>query len=701
MSATENVDLNLLEEFAPVDYAAWKEAAEALLKGAPFEKKMLTPTPEGITLQPIYRQEDIDGLEHMESFPGEFNFSRGATDSGYLQQPWKIAQELPCGLPEEFNKAVLSDMMRGQDALNIALDLATQLGKDPADAEPGEVAACGLSLSTLADLQTAFKDVIPEAVSISFQSGVNGLPLAALLVAWLKAQGKEAKSLQGGMNLDPVGLLARDGQLPTSLDNACADMAALAAFCKDNAPNFTAAGVSALPYANAGASAVEELGCAIATGVAYLRKLMEAGLEIDDAAKTIRFEFALGSNFFMEVAKLRAARILWAKAVAAFDGSREAARMKIHGRTGLWNKTVHDPYVNMLRTTTEALSGVIGGVESMHVGPFDEVAEVPTQFSRRIARNTHVILQEECELTTVVDPAGGSWFIEKLTDEVAGAAWTCFQEIEKTGGIVAALEQGVIQEKVAKTHAGRKKLLSQRRANLVGTNLYPNLKEEPLDPTTPDFAALREKRIQSLDTNNATDITVGRDANLVDALVEAAAAGATAGAMFNALHKDAAASPSVTPLVAERGATMFEKLRAAARDYASKHGHGPQLFLTTIGPLRKHKLRADFTRGFFEVGGFDITAADGYTETAEAAEGAKASGAKATVVCGTDDDYVTFVPDFCQKLKEIAPDMKIILAGFPGENEESYKRAGLDDFIFVKSNVYDVNKLYLELVIGQ
>ncbi|MDP0497190.1 MAG: methylmalonyl-CoA mutase family protein [Verrucomicrobiota bacterium JB024] len=693
--------LNLLEEFAPVDYAAWKAAAEALLKGAPFEKKMLTPTPEGITLQPIYRQEDMEGLEHLESFPGEFNFSRGATDDGYLQNPWKIAQELPYGLPEDFNKAALEDMQRGQDALNIALDIASQTGKNPDEAAAGEVGACGLSLSTLEDIKKAFKDVVPEAVNINLQSGVGGLPLMALLVAWLKEQGKEAKSLQGGINLDPIGVLARSGSLPVSLDEAFADMAALVTYCKDNAPGFAAVGVSTLPYANAGASAVEELACALATGTLYLRKLLEAGVEINDAAKAIRFEFALGANFFMEVSKLRAARILWSKIVSEFGGDREAARMKIHGRTGLWNKTVHDPYVNMLRTTTEALSGVVGGVESMHVGAFDEIIEEPTTFSRRIARNTQIILQEECELRAVIDPAGGSWFIENLTDQVAKSAWAIFQEVEKEGGIVAALTSGSIQKRIGKTNDGRIKLLTQRRASLVGTNLYPNLKEKPLGGKLPDFAMVKKQRVEAVKAA-AKDVDVStladRDAGLIDRLAAAAAQGASLGALFKALHAEAGEAPAVTALPSVRGAQIFEEMRAAADAYTEANGHGPKMFLTTMGPLRKHKARADFTSGFFEVGGFDISAADGYASVEDAVAGAKASGAKLTVVCGTDDAYVEFVPAFCKALKAEAPDMKIILAGDPGENGPAYTEAGLDDFISIRSNVYEVNKKYLEAI---
>ena len=687
MSTNEKTDLNLLEEFAPSDYAAWKTAAEALLKGAPFEKKMLTPTPEGITFQPIYRSEDIEGLEHLQSFPGDFNFVRGAREEGYLKEPWKIAQELPYGTPEEFNKIALGDLMRGQDALNITLDMATQIGLDPADGKTGEVAACGLSLACIDDLNTALKDIVPDAISISFQSGLSGLPLFGLLLAWLKKNGKEASALNGGMNLDPLGILAKSGTLPISLEDAFADMATLAKYCSENAPHFTAVGVSTLPYANAGASAVEELGCALATGVTYLRKMMEAGMEIDAAAKSIAFEFSLGANFFMEVAKLRAARILWGKAVEAFGGSREAARMKVHARTGLWNKTVHDPYVNMLRTTTEALSGVVGGVDSMHVGPFDEVIGAPTEFSRRIARNTQIILQEECELRAVVDPAGGSWFIEKLTDEVAKTSWSFFQDIEKAGGMIAALESGMVQEKVAKTQAGRKKMLAQRRANLVGTNLYPNLGEKPLNTATPDFEA--QCKARKAKVRAKAELSLDKSGDIVSQLAAAATSGATLGSMFKALHAGGG-TPSITALPNERGAKMFEEMRAAAK------AAEPKLFLSTIGPLRKHKARADFTSGFFQVGGFDITAAPGTTDVDEAVKLAQDSGAKVTVICGTDDDYVEFVPAFCQKLKAAAPDIKIILAGYPGDNEEAYKAAGLDDYIFVKSNVYDVNKQYLE-----
>jgi methylmalonyl-CoA mutase len=702
----------LLEEFPAATPEQWRVAAEKLLKGAPYEKIMERQTPEGIRLEPIFWKEVLESLPAAGTQPGFDGYLRGTKAAGYRVQPWEIAQEIPYGTPSEFNDAIKADLMRGQDALNVILDIATLKGLDPDSAQAGEVGACGLSLACLNDIKVAFDSIQPDAVSFHIRSGCSGLSVGAIFFAWLKEQGIALDTVKGSLGMDPIAVRAAAGQLPSELAELLDEQAVLAEFCVKEAPSIKSVGVSTLPYHQAGASAVEELGIALATGSAYLTELTERGLDIEDAAKQIRFSFCIGPNFFMEIAKLRAARVLWAQVVAAFGGSAEAQKITMHARTGLYNKTKKDPYVNMLRTTTEAMSGVIGGADSLCVGNFDEITRLPDSFSRRISRNTQVILQEECELTAVVDPAGGSWAVEWLTGQVSEKSWEFFQEIEAKGGIVSAIKDGFIADKLAKTAAGQEKQLNHRRVSLVGTNVYPNLDEKELEDRLPDYTALRDTRAKEiararieLDENTDAKVMAAlgkvievKRPELVSAVIDAILAGATIGEVTKTVRTSAKPSSTLTPLPSTRLSAKYEALRAASANYAVKNGHGPKLFLCNLGPLRRHKARADFTKGFFQSGGFEVISPSGF-DTPEAAVAALGeSGAALTVVCGTDPDYVENFANYATAIKQAYPNTRIILAGFPGEKEADYRAAGMDDFIFVKSDNYAINRQALELL---
>lgn len=626
----------LASEFPATTHDEWKAAAEKLLKGAPFDKIMLTQTPETITLQPIYEKELLEKLPEAGTLPGQDGFLRGTSASGYRLQPWKIAQEIPYSDPAAFNKALLHDLNAGQNAVSINI-----------------TGANALQFSSAADVQTAFKEISPEAIGFYFNSGDQAAAVAPLFLNWASAQQADLTKIEGAFNFDPLGELAATGQLVSPLSALYDAAAELVKTVSSALPRFATLGVSGSPYQNSGASVTEELGIQLATGLEYLRALGQRGIEIDAAAKQIAFTFSLGGNFFMEVAKLRAARVLWARIVAELGGNSSAQAMRQHARTGLFNKTRHDPYVNMLRTTTEALSAVIGGVESLTVGGFDECIRVPEEFSRRIARNTQIILQEECELTAVIDPAGGSWYIEKLTDDVARGAWKFFTEIEAKGGASAALKAGFIQEKIAATRKGREKLLNQRRVSLVGTNQYPNIIEKSLEPSHIQNPAPQPK---------------------------------------------AAAAETIPPLPLARLAVNYEQLRAASAAYKAQHGHGPKIHLANVNALRRHKARADFTRAFFETGGFEVTGAEGSTDVAKITADAVASGAELVVICGHDEDYMQYVPEICKAIKAAKPSLTLILAGMPGEHEAAYKAAGLDTNISVKSDNYATNREFLTKV---
>lgn len=675
MKSPTETDL-LREDFPPSSYDEWRAAAEALLKGAPFEKRMIARSPEGLTIQPIYRAEDAAAVSRGASLPGSGDFARGARPEGYLAEPWEVAQELSEAEPRAFNKTLLDELGRGQTAVNAIVDL------------DGSVE--GLRLRNASDLAAAFEGVEPTAVSLHFQAGLSGIAVQAALLAWLEGEGVSFESIRGSQNIDPVGVLAATGKLPASLDALLDELSCLAKYNASRMPGFSAVGVDAFPYHNAGATAVEELAAALATGTFYLRQLTARGVPIHDAARQIRFTLPVGGDFFMEVAKFRAARRLWSRIVRSLGGSEQASAMKIHARTGLFNKTRRDPYVNLLRASTEALSAALGGVDSFCVGAFDETLREPSAFARRIARNTQIILQEECNLREVVDPAGGCWYVESLADALGREVWKAFQGIEKEGGIVPSLQSGALQARVSKKLKERRRQLGERRASLIGTNKYPNLSEDKLEES-----ASRKRNKESDTKSDSIPFPIALDADALPKLARAAASGASLTAILASLRTETRAGETCEPLPATRLAAEYEALRDAAEALQAKTGHGPKIFLANLGPLRRHKARADFTRDFFAVGGFDIVASPGLESAEAAADAVAASEAPIAVICGHDDDYAARLLDTLRAIRARVPSVKLVLAGAPGEREAEYRAAGLDDFISIKSDNYGVNRDYL------
>lgn len=700
MTTEQSANRKLLAEFTPPTNAEWQREAERSLKGKPLEK-LTTRTYEGIDVQPIYRQDDVSAIPHLDSLPGFAPYLRG---TGPVNRPWQICQELPYSTAAEFNRAVRYDLERGQTAVYLKVDLATQLGLDPDEANPGDVGAGGVSIATVDDLAAALTGIDLEQVPLYFGATSAAVPTAALLFALFKRQGRNLTKLRGSLEMDPLGTLARTGQLPRSVAGAYDVMAHLLRWAVANAPHMHVITVHGQPYANAGASAVQELAFVLATAVEYLRELQQRGLNADVAAPRIRFAFSVGGDYFLEVAKLRAARLVWAKAVKAFGGSEVAQQMTVHARTAAWNKTSCDPWVNMLRVTTEAFAGAVSGADSIHTAPFDETLGQPDEFSRRIARNTQLILQHEAHLSRVIDPAGGAWYVEKLTDEVGRRAWSLFQQVEQIGGLTPALAAGLPQEQVQQTAAARAKNLASRKDVLVGTNRYSNLLETPPESRRPDLAALHRERSAtisayrtSLDNEQNTrvlallnNVLEAADAAVLETAIEAALAGATLGELSRTLRHGDETKATVTPLVPHRAAAPFEALRDFAEDFAARHGRRPQVFLANVGPISRHKPRADFSTDFFQVGGFEVLGNDGFDTPAAAAQAALDSGAPVVVICGTDAEYPTVVPPLTKAIKSANSDITVVLAGYPADQIEAHKAAGVDEFIHLRADVVEI-----------
>jgi methylmalonyl-CoA mutase len=687
---------DFLTEFPPPAFEAWRTAAVASLNGKPYHK-LMTPAYEGFDILPIYRREDVESIAHLNTLPGQPPFVRGSLHAGYICRPWSIAQELATGTPSSFNQALQFDLEHGQTAVNLLLDGPTRAGKDPDQAKVGEVGFGGVSLATVEDMGQALKGIDLGSIPLFIRTGTVALPLLALLVAYLRRQGQGTENLHGYLENDPLGVLAHEGTLPLSLERAYDEMAQSTTWASQHAPGLGTIAIHTFPYHNAGANAVQELAYALATSAVYLRAMVARKIDIDIVGPRLRFDFAIGGNFFMEIAKLRAARLLWSQVIAAFGGDEAAQKLQIHARTARRNKTAIDPYVNMLRVTTEALAAAVGGVDSLHVAPFDEPLRPPDEFSRRIARNVQVILQEEAHLTEVIDPAGGSYAVEMLTNQLAREAWSLFQEIERQGGMVAALQSGFVQAQVDEVAQKRYANLTTQRDVMVGTNRYAYQNEAAPLPDLTDYEGVYRERAAQMDHYRTHDDDPAAHLEALDRLVKmleappelmvetaiaAAAGGATLNEIARTLRLRDEAGPVIVPVKPTRLSVPFERLRHHADAYSAAHNHPPRIFLANIGPPRQHKARADFAQGFFEVGGFSVLTNNGYPTVEKVIAAAVESGAPAVVICSTDETYPEAVPPLVKGIREHGQDIIIILAGRPGEQREFLESAGVESFIY-------------------
>ena len=685
-----------LDEFTPPTDEEWKAACEALLKGAPFEKKMFTKTYEGITFDPMYTRKHTEDILPKGVMPGMGDYLRGVDAAGYIGKPWGIAQACDETLPAENNELLRHEHDKGATIYHIVLDTASRTGVDARQAET--VGDTGTSVTTVEDMHVLLTGLDLAKFPLYVYAGANAVPLLALVAAARRASGEDMAEVRGIVGADPIGALAADGKLPASLDAHYDSLAAAARWATVNAPHLRTVFVRSDVYSNGGANDVQEVASVLATATAYLRALCERGLTIDEAASQISFAFSMGANFFLQIAKLRAVRPLWAQIVGAFGGSAEAQKMRIHARPALFFKTIYDPYVNMLRNTTEIFSGVVGGIDSFESAPFDEPIRKGDEFSRRIARNVQIMLQEEFGLLQPIDPAGGSWAVETLTRQMKEKIWAEFQRIEKEGGIIAALRAGSLQESVAAVLAARFKNADLRRDRIVGNNMYPNMTETLLETRAEDTAALKAQRTADIDAY-LSDIDVKhrdealaslRQAHSVDNAVEAALAGATIAELMTAVTEGNGAE-TVTAIAPHRWSERFEALRQRTEEYKAEKNDNVKIFLANMGPIPQHKARADFTTGFLQVGAFEVLGNDGFKTVEEAADAARASGADAVVICSTDATYPEIVPALAPKLHEVLPKARVFLAGAaPKDLLETYKEAGIDEYISVRANCYEI-----------
>jgi methylmalonyl-CoA mutase len=669
-----------MNAFPPVTKSEWVAKVEADLKGASFAGLRST-MPGGLTLEPLYTSEDVEGVG-APGLPGVYPYLRGASPLG----GWAIRQEYDDPRPAVCKAMICQDLERGVEALWVRLG-------------PRH----GCRVLTIDDLDELLGPVDLATTSVWLEGASDTLAVASGFLAVAQRRSVPFTALEGGFALDPIGLLAREGRIQGGLQGRFAELRDLGTWCSRHAPQLRAANVSSDPYDGGGASTVQELAMTVATGLEYLRQLTEGGMSVDAAARQIAFSYAVSSDFFTQVAKLRAARWLWSKVVITAGGEAAAAAMQIHCRTSLFTKTERDPWVNMLRTTAECTAAVLGGAQSVATQPFDCVVGPADELAQRVARNTQTVLREESHLGKVADPAGGSWFIERLTNDLARAAWDELRSIESGGGMVAALGSGRLIDAVGEAADTREERLSNRKTPIVGVSVFPNLRERPLERSpvsAEEIKRLLKASLDSLDLGAHRDRLLALSRTVNDAerepgsLTDACLVATTGGAdMYSVATVLQHGQPDfhVEPILQWRQAELWEQLRART----DRSQERPVAFLANLGPIPSHKARSTWTRNLLAAAGVDAVTNDGFDDPEALAAAWKDSSASLAVVCGSDGDYEALLGPAVGALKKAGCPV-VLVAGRLPEREAVLREAGVSDFVFAGADVLRVMSQVLD-----
>ncbi|WP_245705315.1 methylmalonyl-CoA mutase family protein [Alteribacillus persepolensis] len=653
----------------------WQDRAEKSLKGKTVEEALYTKTDEDIMLKPLYRKKDRDRLLHKNTMPGQFPHIRGMRTA---PQRWNVTQSIWERTPKRANEEIKEGLQKGQHAIRIRWN-DTVTKRKGMNHQPS---ASGVLVTDVADMVTLLQGIDLETTPLHLETGADPLPLFAMWTSALDIIG--VSSPRGSVAADPLGNWLVAGHLPAPVDT-CFDHAAQAAsWCRDNHIPVQTMLVSSEPYHNGGASAVEELAYSMACATTYVRELHKRGITIEDSAASLLFRFSAGSNFFMELAKFRAARALWSNILQAFGMEEEKRVMTLHGITSSRTKTALDPYVNILRAATEAFAAAAGGADDVEVTPFDAAFQRPSTFAKRIARNTQTILQEEAFIGSTIDPAGGSYYVEQLTHELAEKAWELFQDIEADGGMIQSLLSGKPQELIKNKRQLKEKQIDKQKRVLVGANKYPNVDEKPISA----FPETDEQEVLAYITAK-TDKQQNAKSGCHVQTVEEAEKAVQGGALLHQLTSSQS-GPSITPVTALRESEKFEKLRQQAQAYQEQHEKPLSALLVTLGSLAEHKARADFSAAFLQTGGFHVQQTGGVKSVEEAVHKAVSSTESIVVLCGQDAAYDKLAAGIVEKIKAKAPEKTILLAGKTGKEQEAVlTEKGLAGMIYRGANVYE------------
>lgn len=604
---------SLFENFPAVTTEKWMDKIVADLKGDDFERRLVWKTNEGFDLMPFYRREDLVNLKHIDTLPGSEPYLRGSRRNG---NDWLIRQNIRVEDFKAANRKALDILSKGVGSLGFII------------ADPESINA--------ANLETLLMGINPEKIELNFCSEGKAKEILDIYRKIVEEKGSSRAGIKGAIEADPLSRFMLNGKLCLSID-AGLDYLAELTKNSESLPMFKTVHVNASVFPDAGADVVTELAFGLSMGNEYISVLTDRDITPDMAASKIRFCFGTGSNYFFEIAKLRAARVLWNVITGGYKNvTAPNKRMEIHSVTGNWNKTLYDPFVNLLRTQTEAMSSALGGADSITVDPFDKVPGTQGEFSERLARNQQLLLKEEAYLDKVADPAGGSYYIEMVTSMISESSWKLFLEVEEKGGYYAALKKGFIQDKLKEIASKRAKDVARRKEILVGTNQYPDYNERKTGYAG-NNGIRREERKQG------------------DELIE--------------------------PVRLFRGAEDIEKLRLAA----DKAPERPTAFMLTIGNPVMRSARSQFSGNFFAAGGYNVTVNPGFNTPEEGVKAALDLHSDIIVICSSDEEYAEFAPRIFSLVNGKAI---VVVAGYPACMNE-LKRKGLEHFISVRSDLVE------------
>ena len=697
----------------------WRALASKDLKGADPDT-LIWETPEGIPVRPLYTEEDLDGVEHLGSLPGLAPYVRGPRATMYAGRPWTIRQYAGFSTAEESNAFYRRNLAAGQQGVSVAFDLATHRGYDSDHPRVvGDVGKAGVAIDSVEDMKILFDGIPLDQMSVSMTMNGAVLPVLACFVVAGEEQGVSQDQLSGTIQNDILKeFMVRNTYIypPEPSMRIVADIIEHTA---RHMPRFNSISISGYHMQEAGATADLELAFTIADGLEYVRYATGRGLDIDDFAPRLSFFFAIGMNFFMEVAKLRAARVLWHRVLQPFAPQKPASSMlRTHCQTSGVSLTEQDPYNNVVRTAIEALAAVLGGTQSLHTNSFDEALGLPTDFSARIARNTQLIIQEETGIPKVVDPLGGSYYIEALTQELVDKAWAIIQEVEELGGMTKAVESGMPKLRIEEAAARRQARVDRGEEVIVGVNKYRV--DEPLavDVLDIDNTKVREQQIARLEKIRAERdearcqaaleaIRNGAagDANLLELCIEAARARATVGEMSEAMesvfgrHKAEIRSITGVYGAAYEGDETFQAIAADVEAFAAEEGRRPRLLMAKMGQ-DGHDRGAKVVGTAFADLGFDVDFGPLFETPEEVARAAVENDVHVIGVSSQAAGHKTLVPQLIEELRrQGAEDILVVCGGvIPPQDYPALEEAGVVAIFGPGTNIPEAAGRVLELL---
>ena len=697
----------------------WSAIAEKELKSRPLES-LTWKTLEGIDVQPLYTQADVEGLPHLGSIPGEAPYTRGVRATMYAGRPWTIRQYAGFSTAEESNAFYRKALAAGQQGVSVAFDLATHRGYDSDHPRvEGDVGKAGVAIDSVEDMKILFDGIPLEKVSVSMTMNGAVIPILANFIVTGEEQGVDRKLLSGTIQNDILKEFMVRNTYIFPPEPSMRIIADIIEYTSAEMPRFNSISISGYHMQEAGANLVQELGFTLADGREYVRAAIHRGMDVDHFAGRLSFFFAIGTNFFMEIAKLRAARLLWSRVMEEFNPKDpKSSMLRTHCQTSGVSLQEQDPYNNVIRTAYEAMSAVLGGTQSLHTNALDEAIALPTEFSARIARNTQLVLQEETGVTKVVDPLAGSYYIEKLTHDLAEAAWSLMQEVEEMGGMTKAVASGMPKLRIEETAARRQAMIDRGDEVIVGVNKYRKDVEDPIDILDIDNMKVRDSQIARLQRIRASRDQVACDAalseltrraaeggNLLEAAVEAARARASVGEISMAMEKVFGRHRAeVKTLAGVYGAAYegddgFAAIQADVERFAEAEGRRPRMLVVKMGQDGHDRGAKVIATAFADIG-FDVDVGPLFQTPAEAAQDAIDNDVHIIGISSQAAGHKTLAPQLVKALKEAGADDILVICGgvIPQQDYQFLYDAGVKAIFGPGTNIPDAAKKILDLV---